>query len=251
MVDVSALDLGLIAEGGRLSNVVAAALMEDLTSGAFAPGDRLPPEREMAVRFGVSRTVVREALRLLASRGIVAIRPGAGVFVARADPSATTESLRVLLRGWLGVGYEKVHEVRETIEARVVELAAERASEAELASLDDILAQMIAAPTGEAFAAADARFHLALADLAHNELYRVILDAIGGVMTEVRRQTAYMPGARQRATDGHRRIAAALTQRDAPGARKAMEDHLAQARTTVREIDESARRPRPGDTPPS
>ena len=228
--------------GGRLSDVVVEALMSELTSGAHAPGDRLPPEREMGLRFGVSRTVVRDAMRLLAFRGVVVVRPGSGVFVARADSSATAESLRIMVEGSIDLGYEKVHEVRETIEARVVELAAERATASELARLNDLLVKMVAAPTGEAFAVADAEFHLTLADLAHNDLFRLLLEAIGGVMTEVRRQTAYLPGARQNAAEEHRCIAEALARRDARGARQAMQDHLAQVRTAVRELDESVRR---------
>ena len=230
----------------RLSDTVVAALMDELTSGAYAPGDRLPPEREIGTRFGVSRTVVRDALRLLAFRGVVVVRPGSGIFVARVDSSATTESLKIMLQGSIDLGYEKVHEVRETIEARVVELAAERATDAELARLDALLARMVEARGGEPFAIADAEFHLTLAELAHNELFRLLLDAIGGVMIEVRRRTAYLPGAREHAAADHRRIADALVRRDARAAREAMQEHLSQVRTAVRELDESVRRSQSG-----
>ena len=239
---VRLVDLDARQSVGRLSDMIVATLMAELTSSTYAPGDRLPPEREIGLRFGVSRTVVRDAMRLLAFRGVVDVRPGSGVFVARADATAATESLRIMLQGSIDLGYEKVHEVRETIEARIVELAAERATDDELARLDELLVRMVAATTGEDFAVADSEFHLALADLAHNEMFRLLLEAIGDVMIEVRRQTAYMPGAREHAAEDHRSIATALAGRDAPAAREAMAQHLGRVRSTVRELDESARR---------
>ena len=230
--------------GRRLSDVVAAALLAETSSGACSPGDRLPPEREMARRFGVSRTVVREAIRALASRGVVSVRPGSGVFVAGAHASAATESLRLLVLGSAELSYERVHEVRETIEVRVAGLAAERASDDDLASLREALARLDAAVTGDDYARADGEFHLVVASLAHNQLFRIILEAIGDIMTEVRRRVAYVPSARRRVTADHRRIAEAVIRRDAVAAAQAMEEHLAHSRDIVRELDRTLGRAR-------
>jgi len=228
--------------GRRLSDVVASSLLMKLTSGAFAPGNRLPPEREMAVLYGVSRTVVREAIRWLASRGVVVVRPGAGVFVASADSSVATDSLTILLQRSPGMSYEKIYEVRETIEVRLVELAAERALDSEFDRLRQALARIRAAPTREAAAIADAEFHRTVARLAHNELFEIILEVISGAMVEIRREAAYLPGASEQFAIDHERIADAVMRRDVAGARQAEKDHLDHSRDIVLQLDEARRR---------
>ena len=86
--------------------------------------------------------------------------------------------------------------------------------------------------------AAGAEFHLALGALAHNELFRLLLGVVGGVMTEVRRQLAYVPGARDVVMTDHQRILDAVVARDAAAARQALEDHLAHSQVIVREFGE-------------
>ena len=227
--------------GRRLSDNVAAALLAKVTSGEYAAGDRLPPERVMAVRFGVSRTVIREAMKTLASRGVVAVRPGSGVFIAQAQASAAAESLRLLVAGSSEVNYEQVHEVRETLEVQIATLAAARATDEDRERLRRALDDSDTAVTGEDYARADGAFHLAIAELAHNQLFRIILEAVGDVMLEVRRRVAYVPAARERVTADHRSIAAAILRADPAGAGAEMERHLAHSREIVLELDQSVR----------
>jgi GntR family transcriptional repressor for pyruvate dehydrogenase complex len=235
-------EFGALSQRRVLSDALAATLLAELTSGAFAPGDRLPPERELGVRYGVSRTVVREAIRSLVSRGVVAVRPGAGVFVARADSSVAIESLRILLRRSPQMSYETVYELRQTIEERVVELAAERALESEFDRLRDALTRTYTAPTPEAYAIADSEFHRSLASLAHNELFEIVLEVVGDIMMDIRRQVAYLPAASKRVAADHQRIADAVIRRDVAGARQAMKAHLGHSRDIVLQLDESRRR---------
>ncbi len=225
----------------RLSDGVADALIAELRSGGYVVGQRLAPEREMALQFGVSRTVIREALKSLASRGVVSVRPGSGVFVARAEASAATESIRLLILGASALGYEQVYEVRESLEGRIAELAAERASDADRDRLRAALRAFDAAVTGEEYARADGAFHLVIADLAHNELFRIVLEAVGDVMLEVRRRVAYVPSARRRVSVDHRRIAGAILGGDAAEARRLREEHLAHSREIVLALDRSTR----------
>ena len=240
---VRAQDIGrqgdLDGAGRRLSDNVAAALLERVTSGEYSPGDRLPPEREMATRFGVSRTVIREAMKALASRGVVEVRPGAGIFVTSAHASAAAESLRLLVMGAAELSYQQVHEVRETLEGRIAALAATRATESDRERLRGALADLDAAITGEDYARADGAFHLVIADLARNPLFRIILEAVGDVMLEVRRQVAYVPEARRRVTADHRLIADAILRADAEAAGGEMERHLAHSLDIVLELDRS------------
>ena len=228
-------------QGRRLSDNVAAALLAKVTSGEYSAGDRLPPEREMAIRFGVSRTVIREAMKSLASRGVVAVRAGSGVFVARAQASAAAASLRLLVLGESELNYEQVNEVRETLEVRIAELAAARATDADRERLRRALGDQETAVTGEDYARADGAFHLAIADSSHNQLFRIVLEAVGDVMLEVRRRVAYMPTARERVTADHRVIAAAIVRADAAEAAREMEQHLAHSREIVLELDRSVR----------
>jgi GntR family transcriptional repressor for pyruvate dehydrogenase complex len=237
--------------GARLSDAVAGQLMSQLRSGAYRPGDRLPPEREMAIRFGVSRTVIREAVGALASRGALVIRPGAGVFASEIDASVATESLAMLIDASGKMSYENVHEVREAIECRVASLAAQRATAEDIRAIELALTAAESAPTGDSFAVADAAFHLALADAAHNELFRVILEAISEIMVEVRRQSAYLPGTRPHVVTDHRTIAQAVVSRDAASAVQAMGRHLANSRDIVLELDAALRRLRTKTVVPS
>lgn len=240
--------LNTYGSGRRLSDNVAASLLAEVTSGAYVTGQRLPPEREMAIHFGVSRTVIREAMESLTSRGVVTVRPGSGVFVARAQVSAATESLRLLVLGASELSYEQVHEVRESLEGRIAELAAERATEADRERLRHALADLDAAITGEDYARADGGFHLVVADLAHNQLLRIVLEAVGDVILEVRRRVAYLPAARRRVTADHQLIAEAILRSDPGEARRAMEEHLAHSRDIVLDLDRSVEIARRGST---
>lgn len=239
-------ELDAFGVGGRLSDNVAKALIAEITGGSYAVGQRLPPEREMAIRFGVSRTVIREAMKALNSRGFVTVRPGSGVFVAEGQASAASESLRLLVHGASELNYEQVYEVRATLEGRVAACAAERATAADHARLRDALAALDTAVSGEEYAQADGAFHLVIADMAHNQLFRIVLEAVGDVMLEVRRWVAYVPAARKRVTADHREIADAILRRDPGAAQRAMEEHLAHSLDIVLDLDVSVRRARDG-----
>lgn len=200
----------------------------------------------MAARYGVSRTVIREAVGALASRGALVVRPGTGVFASHMDASVATESLAMLLHASAERSYEKVHEVREAIEPSAAALAAVRATGDDIREMELALSGQESAVTGEAFAIADAKFHLALVVGAHNELFGVILEAVGDMMMDVRRQTAYLPGTRQQVTSDHRHLADAVVQHDAAAAMRAMEDHLANSRAIVLQLDDALRQSRTG-----
>lgn len=229
---------------GRLSDRVAAALLAEIAGGTYEAGQRLPPEREMATRFGVSRTVIREAMQSLTSRGVITVRPGSGVFVAQEQAAAATESIRLLVLGTSELSYQQVYEVRESLEGRIAALAAERATTTDMTRLQEALAALDTAVTGEDYAQADGAFHVTIADLAHNQLFRIVLEAIRDVMIEVRRRVAYVPAARERVTADHHAIAEAILARDASTARRLMEEHLAHSQEIVRELDRSADRAR-------
>ncbi len=116
-----------VAREPRLSDKVAELLLETIFRRGLQPGDRLPSERELGEQFGVSRTVVREAVRELAAKGLIEVRTGSGLRVAAVDAAAVSESMSLYLRGG-SVDFARVHEVRRLLEVEIAGLSAERAT---------------------------------------------------------------------------------------------------------------------------
>src|ERR1700737_2664008 len=116
-----------VARAPSLSDKVAEPLTEAIVSLQVRPGERLPSERDLGEKFKVSRTVVREAVRSLAARGLVRVTSGRGVEVSEVDSGHVAASMRLLVRGREGLDYGKVHEVRTAVEVQTAGLAAQRA----------------------------------------------------------------------------------------------------------------------------
>ncbi|MGA2513975.1 MAG: FadR/GntR family transcriptional regulator [Candidatus Limnocylindrales bacterium] len=239
-----------------LADEVAARILRVILAGHLKPGDRLPSERELGAQFGVSRTVVREAIRSLAGRGIVNVVSGRGLAVARVDGDALREPMNLYLRGSPGVDYPKVHEIRRLLEVEVACLAAERATDGDLLSLEESCLVLLSAKGIEELSQADVEFHRRLSMATHNELFLVLLDAIADPLLAVRRSTFGRPGRIERTYSSHRAILDRLVAHDGAGARVAMRDHLddvelawedvAMASSEVAELDGLESPSRPG-----
>jgi GntR family transcriptional regulator, transcriptional repressor for pyruvate dehydrogenase complex len=226
-----------VAREPSLADRVASLMLETITSNRLRPGDSLPSERELGEQFGVSRTVIREAVRSLVAKGLIEVRTGSGIRVATLDGSAVRESLTHFLRGNDGLDYQKVHEIRSVLEAQMAASAAERARPADIREISAALDRMTEAGKDVEMAAqADVEFHRALADATQNPLYAVLLDAIGNALIEVRKQTL-MRGSLVSALRSHREILDAVRRGDADAARSAMSAHL----ETVEEYWEKSR----------
>jgi GntR family transcriptional regulator, transcriptional repressor for pyruvate dehydrogenase complex len=212
----------------RLSDKVAELLLQGIVANGLQPGDRLPSERELGEQFGVSRTVIREAVRALAAKGVIEARTGSGLRVAAVDADAVTESMRLFLRGHAGIDYEQVHEVRTTLEVQIAGLAAGRATAEDVELLRSHCDRMAdAADDAEAGSREDVAFHRGVAEATHNPLFVVMLDSIADVMLEIRRATLGMKGRPAKGVRAHRQILARIAAHDAAGARDAMRKHLA------------------------
>ena len=210
----------------RLSDRVAKLILARIVESGLKPGDPLPSERVLGQQFGVSRTVVREAIRSLAGRGIITVRPGAGLTVAELDTSTASESISLLLRGTTD-RYDKVDEVRRLIEVHVAGLAAERATDEDIARIRGALAhQEQVIDDVDAVAPADGEFHRQLALATHNELFVVMLDSLGDVMLEMRRRAMRPAAGRKVFLREHRAVVEAVAARDPAAARAAMVHHL-------------------------
>jgi GntR family transcriptional regulator, transcriptional repressor for pyruvate dehydrogenase complex len=214
----------------RLSDLVSERLLTAIRDARLAPGAKLPSERELGDQFGVSRTVIREAIRHLAARGVLDVRSGSGATVAQVDGSNVSDALALFL-GRTGLPEPgKIHEVRALLETQTARLAAERATDEHVAEIRRAH-ERLGGFRGdlEAAAAADVAFHRAIAQATENELFVVLVDAIGDLMMDVRRATVSRPGRVQVGYEYHGRILAAIERRDADGAVRAMSDHLVES----------------------
>jgi GntR family transcriptional regulator, transcriptional repressor for pyruvate dehydrogenase complex len=204
-----------------------------IAEGRLKGGDRLPPERDLAEKFVVSRTSVREALRALESLGLVEIRPGEGTFVRQVSIESLIEPLALLMvsqREAIG----ELFEARRLLEPSLAALAAGRATPEEIGDMERILEEQAAEITaGRTGLAQDAKFHAAIGAAAHNRAITRIAHAIMDLLTQSREESLNTPGRPTRSHEDHRRVLAAITARDAEGARRAMLEHLSAVEALV------------------
>lgn len=210
----------------RLSDKVAESLLDSIKSNHLEPGQRLASERELGEQFGVSRTVIREAVRSLTAKGVLVVRPGSGVHVAAADAASVSEQMSLYLRGRGVIEYSKINEVRAALELQTARLAAERATDADVAELEERCERMAALDDSEQASVEDVEFHRAIAHATANELFLVMLDSIGDILLEIRRVTLAMPGRIAIGVAFHRRILDCIAAHDIAGAEQAMREHL-------------------------
>lgn len=206
-----------------------------VVSGRLEPGERLPPERELCARLGVSRTVVREALNLLEARGLISIEHGRGAVVSGGNTDAVRDALGVILRVRPKVLWELL-EMRAILEVGISGLAAERATEEDTDAMRAELERMAAAiDAPEGYVDADVEFHALLARAARNGVLLTMLEPIVDLLRASRRVSASRrPGSALRALGEHEEILRRVEAGDAEGARREMRAHLA---NTVRDIE--------------
>jgi GntR family transcriptional regulator, transcriptional repressor for pyruvate dehydrogenase complex len=204
-----------------------------ISEGRLKAGDRLPPERDLAEKFVVSRTSVREALRALESLGLVEIRPGEGTFVREVSIDALVEPLALLMvsqREAIG----ELFEARRLLEPSLAALAAVRATPEEIQEMERILEEQAKEVAGgRTGLSQDARFHAAIGAAAHNRAITRIAHAIMDLLTQSREDSLNTPGRPTRSHEDHRRILTAIRRHDAEAARQAMLDHIEAVETLV------------------
>jgi GntR family transcriptional regulator, transcriptional repressor for pyruvate dehydrogenase complex len=209
----------------RLYEEVVERLRELIDVQGLKPGDRLMSERDLAERLGVSRTSVRQALTALEVMGLVRIRHGGGVFLAR--PKAVVPSLASELVD----RYEQlpaVIEVREAIETQTSRLAARRREDADLHAMRAALERMEAAiESGDDPADADAEFHTAIVQAARNPLLARLWADLAEPIDQTRRASLARPGRPPHSLAAHRAILDAIEREDEDGAAASMREHLA------------------------
>lgn len=215
---------------GVAAELVVRHVRELIERGELGPGDRLPAERELALRVGVSRPSVRAGLRALAAMGVVQSRHGAGTFIRGGPPMLGSEPLS-FLAALHGFTRDEMFEARRILEVGVAGLAAERATGDQLASISEEITGMYASMDDpQAFLVHDIRFHRAVATAAANPILASLVEMVSEIFYEHRRKTAAQGRDLKEAADLHRAVYQALRNHDVERARRAMDAHLSLAR---------------------
>jgi GntR family transcriptional repressor for pyruvate dehydrogenase complex len=219
----------------KLRDQVADMLLEMILSDEYRAGDRLPPERILVEQMGVSRTVVREALNLLETRGLIRIEHGRGAVVSANGAHALHKNLSFLLRMQPGTLWELM-EMRKALEVEVAGLAAERATAEDVATMRAKLESMrenIDAPEG--YVHADVGFHEMLARSARNRVLLVMMEPIVDLLLASRRMTGSKEANAKRALRAHEEILKQVEAKDVEGARREMRNHMMTTERDMRE----------------
>lgn len=220
-----------IVRTSRLYEQIIEQIEGSILAGELKPGDQLPAERELAQRFGVSRTAVREAVKALREKGLVEAYSGRGTFITNGTSQAIRQSLDLMIKIGQPDGCTHLAEVRLILEPEIAALAATRVEEQHLAAMREAITVMDnSRQNPDAYIEADLDFHLALAEAAANPLILSLLDSIVGLLREQRLRIFNVDGGPERGQFHHKRIIEAIETRDAERARETMRAHLQQVR---------------------
>ena len=228
-------------EGKDLTGSLIALFKRLIAEGTLAPGDRLPPERELAELTGVSRSSLRQALKVLENMGIISQRVGSGTTLNPAAASILSEPLEFLIL-LEGISFQELMEARLIVEPELAARAASRATRDDLLALQGALSRMEAS-TGDpaGFAQADLHFHQAVYRAAGNRVCTILFTVVHQSLEALIRITSGLVEP-ESMVSFHRRIYVAIRKGDAEAARERMREHLHDsAELLVRGADARAR----------
>jgi GntR family transcriptional repressor for pyruvate dehydrogenase complex len=215
--------------------LLAQRLLDRIASGEIAGGDPLPSERELVERFGVGRSSVREALRVLESKGLIH-QKGKGRFVAAQPQNPLNSSLQVLLE-LQEVSRDELFEVREVLEGETAAFAAERRTDEDVLAIAGTIDAMVAGlDSAERYIDGDLQFHLAIARASRNRIALHMMHAIREILRRSLLALYEVPGGPAGSVAHHRLILEAIVARDPDAARERMREHL---RVVAREAGKS------------
>lgn len=231
----------LNAEKSGTAEEVASRLREMIERGELASGDRLPPERDLALLLGVSRPTLRAGIRSLTAVGILQSRQGAGTFVAEAQESPTLDAgaLR-MLSALHGFTWDEMFEARLALEMSVAGLAAERASSDHITQLAEEVTGMYASLNRpEQYLVHDIQFHQTIAAASGNRILTALMNMVATIHFDYRSQIVKQATDLNASAEQHRNIYRAICEHDPDAAQQAMRVHLFETqRAQHLEVDE-------------
>lgn len=220
-----------VVQTEKLSQQITRQLLETILSGHYSPGDLLPPERDLASMFQVSRAAVREALGTLAAKGFVSVRQGRGTTVNPVEEwNKLDPDVYLLLQG--DRVFDELIEMRYIIEPEVAALAAINITLEELEELRQVV-ELPDSDDVEQHVQRDTLFHLQITKATHNQILVMVLAATYDLLSESRRRTFAVTGELPKARKWHEEIFAAIEKHDPEAARRVMQAHIQQVRNAL------------------
>ncbi|MGH9066108.1 MAG: FadR/GntR family transcriptional regulator [Acidimicrobiales bacterium] len=218
----------LVSQGGHLYEHIVAQIRQLIEDQALKPGDRLPPERDLAQLLGVSRASVREAVKTLEARGHLDVRHGRGVSIRTPEPMG--DALRAELVG-REVGLRELFAMREVLEVPAAGWAAVRATPESAAELERMLVQLDeqvvkSPPDFSTLRSLDAGLHLQIARVAGNRFLLRTMGVLQDMLNAGMETTLVISGRLERSSYDHRRVVAAIAAGSPEAARRAMRSHI-------------------------
>jgi DNA-binding FadR family transcriptional regulator len=227
--DARGSDLFTPVNSNRISAMIVHQIRTLIREGALKPGDRLPSERELGQRFGVSRVVLREAMRVLEGNGLITMRVGAGggAFVTAPTSAHIGEGIADLLT-LSDVTAADVTEARRILEIGYIPLVCERADDTDIADLLEICDRADAAlAAGHYSVALSAEFHVRVAKATHNGAVEMLTRSFQGpILMSLQRAQDRDPRVGVKGAAEHRQIVKAVSNRDVATAQAVMGTHL-------------------------
>jgi DNA-binding FadR family transcriptional regulator len=223
----------------KASDVLANRLRESILTGEYPEGTPLPPERELVVQTRMSRTTVREALRILEVQGLIRIKAGraGGAFVQQPGNESVANSLELLIRG-RQIRLAAVHETREAIEPSLAGLAALHRTAEDLQRLEEANDALAAIGSVDEFLQANVNWHVAVATASHNEILTGIMIALSRAIYTTTNTEGFVDDEVRAATvRAHRSVTRAIKERDADAAVRRMNRHVHTYAAAVLEVD--------------
>jgi GntR family transcriptional repressor for pyruvate dehydrogenase complex len=213
-------------------------------------GSKLPPERILCQQLGVSRTVLREAIKHLSAQGLVEEVTGRGTFVSRPNLEAVRKSLQICL-GWHAQAVlENLLELRRLIEVEIAGLASLQATKTEIKDLWQNVIEMEAVVDGDTktFMTLDLEFHAGLARATHNDLFVMLFDAIATALLGTWEKTHLHHEVREHGVRYHKKILGAIERREPDEARRAVRENI---ESFKRDVEAHAEQPGSQATAPA
>ncbi len=226
----------------RLYESVTEQIINLIKNNELKPGDKLPPERELAEKLSISRGSLREAFRVLESRGLIKSKPGGGRFIREISKEAIIDTENVILNLEKSSILELI-EAREIFEVKIVELAAQRATDDDIKSIEKALIRMDEELVIEnkdeennEKTELDTEFHLAIARASHNFVFVNIMRLHLDLLKDIRERTRRIPGRRDQLKREHQAIFQGIQEHNDKKAALAMLNHLRKIKETIVEM---------------
>jgi len=221
----------------RLYESVIEQIMDLIKNNELKPGDKLPPERELAEKLSISRNSLREAFRVLESRGLIKSKPGGGRFIREIRENGHNNTENIILSLEKSSILELL-EAREIFEVKIAEIAAQRATLEDIEIIEKALNKINQKEElkEDKKMESDTEFHLAIAGASHNFVFVNIMKLHLDLLKETREKTWQIPGRREKQYQEHQAIFQAIKEHNSKKAEEAILKHLRNIRKVVVEI---------------